>query len=71
MDGLDGSAKAIEQRARLCLLEDRNARWIGPLETAFQDGASFVAVGAIHLVGPQGLIARLRGDGYRIEAVPF
>ena len=71
MDGLDGPAKAIEQRARLCLLEDRNARWIGPLETAFQDGPSFVAVGAIHLVGPQGLIARLRSDGYRIEAVPF
>lgn len=71
MDGLDDAAKAIEQRARICLLEDRNARWIGPLETAFQDGASFVAVGAIHLVGPQGLLARLRSDGYRIEAVPF
>lgn len=71
MDGLGDAAKAIEQRARLCLLEDRNARWIGPLETAFQDGASFVAVGAIHLVGPQGLVARLRGDGYRVEAVPF
>ncbi len=71
MDGLDDAAKAIEQRARTCLLEDRNARWIGPLETAFQDGASFVAVGAIHLVGPLGLIARLRSDGYRVEAVPF
>lgn len=71
MDGLDDAAKAIEQRARTCLLEDRNARWIGQLETAFQDGASFVAVGAIHLVGPQGLLARLRSDGYRIEAVPF
>lgn len=71
MDGLDDAAKAIEQRARICLLEDRNARWIGQLETAFQDGASFVAVGAIHLVGPQGLLARLRSDGYRIEAVPF
>lgn len=71
MDGLDDAARAIEQRARVCLLEDRNARWIGPLETAFQDGASFVAVGAIHLVGPQGLLARLRSDGYRIEAMPF
>lgn len=71
MDGLGDAAKAIEQRARLCLLEERNARWVGPLETAFQDGASFVAVGAIHLVGPQGLVARLRSDGYRVEAVPF
>lgn len=71
MEGLGDAAREIEQRARNCLLEERNARWIGPLETAFQDGASFVAVGAIHLVGTQGLVARLRSDGYRVEAVPF
>jgi hypothetical protein len=71
MDGLSDSARAIEQRSRLCLLEDRNARWIGPLETVFQDGPSLVAVGAIHLMGSDGLIARLRRDGYTVEAVPF
>lgn len=71
MEGLDDVAKGIEQRSRVCLLEDRNARWIGPLETAFQDGPSFVAVGAVHLVGPNGLIARLRKDGYTVEAVPL
>ena len=71
MDGLSPDGKAIEQRSRHCLLEDRNARWIGQLETLFQDGASFVAVGAIHLVGPQGLLASLHRDGYRIEEVPL
>ncbi len=71
MDGLSDSARAIEQRSRICLLEDRNARWIGPLETVFQDAPSFVAVGAIHLVGADGLVARLRRDGYTVEAVPF
>lgn len=70
MDGLGEAAKAIEQRARVCLLEERNARWIGPLETLFRDGPGFVAVGAIHLVGPDGLIARLRRDGFTVEAVP-
>ena len=71
MDGLGDEAKAIEQRSRRCLLEDRNARWIGQLETLFQDGPCLVAVGAVHLVGAEGLIAALRRDGYRVEAMPL
>ena len=71
MYGLSYAGKAIEQRSRQCLLEARNARWVGQLETLFQDGPSFVAVGAVHLVGPHGLIAALRRDGYRVEEVPL
>ncbi len=71
MYGLSYAGKAIEQRSRHCLLEERNARWIGQLEVLFQDGPSFVAVGAVHLVGPEGLLAILRRDGYRIEEVPL
>ena len=71
MEGLSSGAKAIEQRSRRCLLEERNALWIGQLETLFQDGPCFVAVGAVHLVGPEGLLAALHRDGYRIEMVPL
>ena len=71
MEGLGEQAKAIEQRSRHCLLEERNARWIGQLQTLFQDGPCLVAVGAVHLVGKDGLLAALRRDGYGIEAVPF
>lgn len=71
MEGLGDQAKAIEQRSRRCLLEDRNARWIGQLETLFQDGPCLVAVGAVHLVGQDGLLAALRRDGYLIEALPL
>ena len=71
MYGLSYAGKAIEQRSRQCLLEDRNALWVGQLETLFQDGPCFVAVGAVHLVGPDGLLAALRRDGYRIEMVPL
>jgi uncharacterized protein YbaP (TraB family) len=71
MEGLGDEARAIEQRARRCLLEDRNARWIGQLETVFQDSPALVAVGAVHLVGPNGLIAALLRDGYRVEALPL
>ena len=69
MEGLTDGARQVEQRARHCLLEERNARWIGQLQTLFQDGPCLVAVGAIHLVGNDGLIARLRRDGYRVEAL--
>ena len=71
MEGLSDQAKAIEHRARLCLLEDRNARWIGQLETLFQEGPCLVAVGAVHLVGPSGLLAALQRDGYLVEAMPL
>lgn len=71
MEGLSDEAKAIEQRSRRCLLEARNARWIGQLETLFQDGPCLVAVGAVHLVGIEGLIAALRRDGYTVEAMPL
>ncbi len=71
LDGLSEGARAVEQRARRCLLEERNARWIGQLQTLFQEGSCLVAVGAIHLVGPDGLIARLRRDGYQVDAMPF
>lgn len=71
MEGLSEEAKAIEQRSRRCLLEERNARWIGQLETLFQDGPCLVAVGAVHLAGPEGLLAALRRDGYTVEAMPL
>lgn len=71
MEGLGEQAKAIEQRSRHCLLEERNARWIGLLETLFQDGPCLVAVGAAHLPGANGLLAALRRDGYKIEAMPL
>ncbi len=71
MDGLDDAAKAIEQRSRLCLLENRNTRWIEQIEALYRGEPTLIAVGALHLAGPNGLIARLRKDGFTVEEVPF
>lgn len=71
MDGLSDAAKRIERRSRLCLLEDRNARWIGAIEDLYRRKPTLVAVGALHLVGPNGLIARLRRNGFKVEAMPM
>jgi uncharacterized protein YbaP (TraB family) len=35
-----------------------------------QDGRVFVAVGALHLPGPRGLLAMLRQHGYDLEPMP-
>lgn len=51
------------------LLTDRNARWMDILPKQFKKGSQFVAVGALHLTGDDGLINLLRAKGYTVEAV--
>ena len=51
------------------MLTDRNARWMEVLPKQFKKGSQFVAVGALHLTGDDGLIHLLRAKGYTVEAV--
>lgn len=51
------------------LLDERNNRWMEQLPTIFKSGSSFVAVGALHLYGPAGLINQLQQAGYKVEPV--
>ncbi|MEO8777040.1 MAG: TraB/GumN family protein [Rhodanobacter sp.] len=67
MSGLDAPARVAEQHARDCLVDQRNARWIEELEPLLRDGGCFVAVGAIHLTGPDGLLAGLARRGFTVS----
>jgi len=51
------------------LLFERNRQWMNKLPDLFKTKSSFVAVGAGHLPGEQGLIALLRKAGYTVEAI--
>ena len=52
---------------RQALLVDRNHSWIGPIEAALARGRRpFVAVGAAHMTGADGIVALLEAKGYRI-----
>lgn len=51
------------------MLKDRNVRWIPALEELMQKNSCFVAVGALHLPGNEGLIKLLEQKGYTVEAV--
>lgn len=52
------------------LLDDRNARWMPTIESMINDaGTEYILVGALHLVGEQGLLSVLEKRGYRVEKV--
>lgn len=51
------------------LLKNRNAHWIAQLPALMKQGPVFVAVGALHLSGTDGLVAMLRAAGYTVEPI--
>ncbi len=78
---LAGDAAAIERSTRegfladsglrQALLTERNRRWataIGPLLE--QSPRPLIAVGAAHLVGDEGLVSLLQGQGYKLRRLP-
>ena len=51
------------------LLDNRNQNWISQLEAFMQEEQVFIAVGAAHLPGEQGVIMLLRAEGYEVTPV--
>ncbi len=51
------------------LLDGRNRNWVAQLNGIMKKDGVFVAIGAGHLVGAQGLIALLRKEGYWVTPV--
>ncbi|KFZ31837.1 hypothetical protein IDSA_03900 [Pseudidiomarina salinarum] len=54
---------------RPILLDDRNQNWVLTLQPLLAERPTFIAVGAGHLGGAQGLISLLRDAGYIVEPV--
>jgi uncharacterized protein len=51
------------------MLKNRNLNWVNQLESILKKNNIFMAVGAAHLVGKDGVIALLRKKGYKVEAL--
>lgn len=62
----NGSYKPYELKA---LLDDRNSHWVDQLPGLMLQQPIFVAVGALHLVGKNGLVQQLRALGYMVTSV--
>ena len=55
---------------RANLLTNRNDNWIGPINEALEDEPlPLIAVGAAHLVGPEGLASQIAARGYTVTRV--
>jgi len=53
------------------LLDERNERWVKQLTPIIDEGQAFIAVGALHLAGEQGLVSLLTQEGYTLEPVAY
>jgi len=51
------------------LLNDRNRNWIPVIEEKFVAQPTFVAVGAGHLAGPEGVLHLLKEQGFTITPI--
>ncbi len=60
--------KALEQTDDY-LLAFRNVRFVNRLDRQLSQGDVFVAIGAGHLPGPQGLVELLRKEGYTLTRI--
>lgn len=49
------------------LLTNRNNNWMKKLPDILSNGSCFIAVGALHLAGPDGLVYQLRKAGYTVK----
>ena len=84
-EGRDGSLDKIckywmtgdyESFATFCLpetnqpiLKDRNEKWLPKILTAMREKPTMFVFGSGHLVGEEGIIAKLREAGYKVEQV--
>jgi uncharacterized protein YbaP (TraB family) len=57
------------EEARNEIVYDRNRAWIEPLEVELGKGNAFVAVGASHLIGPDGVVDLLRERGWTVRRI--
>ncbi len=51
------------------LVTERNKRMVQRMLPTLQEGSTFVAVGALHLPGPEGILGLLENRGYRVTRV--
>ena len=66
LGGMSEDERAAEDEFMRLLLVGRNATMAERMAPLLKNGGAFIAVGALHLPGKEGLIERLRATGYTV-----
>lgn len=64
-----GYTEAEYEQSMQDMLYGRNASWIAPIEQLHAAGGGFIAVGAMHLLGPKNVLELLAAKGYKVARV--
>ncbi|TNF37962.1 MAG: hypothetical protein EP315_01845, partial [Gammaproteobacteria bacterium] len=59
----------IDDRLMVEMLDKRNLRMVERMQSCLQQGRAFIAVGALHLPGVQGVLHLLEQQGYSVSPV--
>ena len=59
----------LEERFLLRLNDERNNRMVQRMIPRIERGGAFIAVGALHLTGPAGILRQLAERGFRLTPV--
>ena len=62
-------AEDMTEAEKFLLVDERNYDWLPKIEKHIKQEPCFIAVGALHLPGNDGLINLLRKAGYKVKAV--
>ena len=62
-------AEDMTEAEKFLLVDERNYDWLTKIEKHIKQEPCFIAVGALHLPGNDGLINLLRKAGYKVKAV--
>ncbi len=63
------SDQAAAERFKARLIDDRNRLMAARIAPLLRDGGAFIAIGAAHLPGEEGVLARLESRGYTVSRV--
>ncbi|MCV9931967.1 TraB/GumN family protein [Flavobacterium sp. LS1R47] len=61
--------KFMNEKTRIAMLDKRNSNWVNQIPELMKKQSIFIAVGAAHLAGEQGVINLLRMAGYKVKPV--
>ena len=60
---------SLKQKMQRRLVDNRNDRMVSRMKPYLQNGDAFIAVGALHLAGANGILSQLSANGYSVTRI--